>query len=76
MVIKILGGGCPNCHKLEKHAKIAVEELGMTAEFVKVTDMKDITGYGVMSTPALVVDEKVVSYGKVISVKDIKKLLS
>lgn len=76
MNIKILGSGCPNCRKLEANAKIAVQELGLEATFEKVTDFKDITGYGVMSTPGLVVDEKVVSYGKVISPKDIMKLLS
>lgn len=76
MEIKILGGGCPNCKKLEQNARVACEELGIEATFTKVTDMKDITSYGVMSTPALVVDEKVVAFGKVLKPKDIKKLLA
>lgn len=76
MNIKILGSGCPNCKKLEANAKIAVAELGLEAVIEKVTDFADIASYGVMSTPGLVVDGKVVSYGKVISPKDIIKLLS
>lgn len=75
MKIKVLGSGCPSCIKLEKFVKMAVEQLELEATVEKVTDMKDILGYGVMSTPALVVDEKVVSTGKVLSPKDIIKLL-
>lgn len=75
MNIKILGSGCPSCKKLEINTKVALEELGLEAVVEKVTDMADITSYGVMSTPALVVNGKVVSYGKVLKPKDIKKLL-
>jgi small redox-active disulfide protein 2 len=76
VIIKILGSGCPNCIKLEANAKKAVEELGVEAVVEKITDMGLIIGYGVMSTPALVVDEKVLSYGRVPDVNEIKEILS
>jgi small redox-active disulfide protein 2 len=76
MIIKILGSGCNNCVRLEANARKAAEELGITAEFVKVKEMADIAAYGVMRTPGLVVDEKVVSFGKVLSPEDIKPLIS
>lgn len=76
MIIKILGSGCNNCVRLEANARKAAEELGITAEFVKVKDMADIAAYGVMRTPGLVVDEKVVSFGKVLSPEDIKPLIT
>ena len=75
MIIKILGSGCKNCVRLGENTKEALEELGMEAEMVKVTDMKEIMTYGIMSTPGLVIDEKVVSYGKVLKPKDIVKIL-
>ena len=75
MVIKILGSGCRNCKKLEVNARKAVEELGVEATIEKVTDFKDIVAYGVMTTPALVVDEQVKISGKVASVEEIKKHL-
>ena len=75
MVIKILGSGCKNCEKLAANTKDALETLGMDAAIVKVTDFAAIAAYGVMATPALVVDEKVLSYGKVLKAKDIVKLL-
>lgn len=75
MEIKILGSGCPNCRRLEKHAKIAVQELGIDATFEKVTDYQDIMSYGIMSTPGLVVDGEVVSSGRVLQPKDIIPLL-
>jgi len=76
MTIKILGSGCPSCKKLEANAKKAIAEMGLNAEIIKEEDFEKIMAYGVMSTPALVVDEEVKSYGKVTSVKEIKKLLS
>ncbi len=76
MNIKILGKGCPNCNKLEANTKQALENLGMTATFEKVTDIDTILSYGVMSTPALVVDENVVSMGKVLDTKAIERLFS
>jgi small redox-active disulfide protein 2 len=75
MIIKILGTGCPKCKKLEKNAREALELSGKNAEVEKVTDMNDIMNYGVMMTPALVIDEKVVSVGKLLSVEQIKKIL-
>lgn len=76
MIIKILGSGCNNCMRLEANARKAAEELGITAEFIKVHDMADIAAYGVMRTPGLVVNEKVVSFGKVLSSEDIKPLIT
>lgn len=76
MIIKILGTGCSNCKKLEANAIKASEELGMNATVEKVTDMKDIMGYGVMRTPAIVINEKVKMYGKVCTVDEIKKYIN
>ncbi|MGM5482677.1 MAG: thioredoxin family protein [Nanobdellota archaeon] len=75
MKIEILGAGCPNCKKLEENAKKALEEEGKEAELVKVTDVNEIVNYGVMSTPAIVIDGKVKSYGKVADVEEIKQWL-
>ncbi|MBF7095533.1 thioredoxin family protein [Alkalibacter mobilis] len=75
MEIKILGTGCAKCNKLEEQAKDAVKELGLQVDVEKVTDLKDIASYGVMNTPALVVDGKVVVSGKVIKSKEIVKYL-
>lgn len=75
MTIKILGSGCPNCVRLADNAKKAASAAGIDAEFVKVTDFADIAAYGVMSTPGLVVDEKVVSYGKVLTAAEIEPML-
>lgn len=75
MVIKILGTGCTNCKKLEENARKAVEELGLDAAIEKVTEIKDIMKYGVMKTPALVVDEKVKIMGRVATSDEIKKYL-
>ncbi|MBC8590019.1 thioredoxin family protein [Wansuia hejianensis] len=75
MIIKILGSGCKNCKTLENNTRKAIEELRIDAEIVKVEDFKEIMKYGVMTTPALVVDEKVLSFGKVLKTKDIVKLL-
>ncbi|MDN5353254.1 MAG: hypothetical protein PWQ09_10 [Candidatus Cloacimonadota bacterium] len=76
MIIKILGSGCPKCKKLEKNAREAVEQTGVEAEVEKVTDMNDIMDYGVMMTPALVIDEKVVSAGRLLSAKKIVEILN
>ena len=65
MQIKILGGGCPNCKRLEALTREVVNDLGMEADFIKVTDMKDIMAYDVMATPALVIDEAVKSSGRI-----------
>ncbi len=76
MVIKILGTGCANCHKLEDLAKAAVDQLGIDAEVVEVTDMKDIMAYGVMSTPALVIDEELKLAGRVPSLDQVVDLIA
>ena len=75
MIIKVLGTGCANCKKLEENTKKAVEELGIDATIEKVTEIKDIMAYGVMKTPALVVDGKVKIMGRVPSAEEIKKYL-
>ena len=75
MLIKILGSGCKNCETLTDNTNEALKETGIAAEIVKVTDFKDIMAFGVMSIPALVIDDKVVSYGKVLKPKEIAELL-
>lgn len=75
MIIKILGSGCKSCISLTENTKAALEEMGIEAEIVKVTDFKEIMAYGVMSTPTLVIDEKVVSVGKTLKPKEISKIL-
>ncbi|MFZ7133150.1 MAG: thioredoxin family protein [Eubacteriales bacterium] len=75
MEIKILGTGCAKCKKLESNTKEAVKDLGLKATIEKVEKLEDIMKYGVMKTPALVVDEQVKLMGKVPSVADIKKYL-
>lgn len=75
MVIKILGTGCRACNKLENNVRAALEELKLDAKIEKVENINDIVDYGVMRTPALVIDEKVVAAGGTLAVEDIKKLL-
>ena len=75
MKVQILGTGCPRCKKLEANARKAIEELGIDAEVKKVQDIKEITKFGVMMTPALVIDGKVKSTGEIAPVKKIKKWL-
>ncbi|MCO4795485.1 MAG: TM0996/MTH895 family glutaredoxin-like protein [Bacteriovoracaceae bacterium] len=75
MIIKILGSGCKNCTKLEAHVREALQDLGKTAEIEKITDFAEIAQFNVMKTPALVVDEKLVSFGKVNEVSEIKTFL-
>lgn len=75
MTVKILGSGCPNCVRLAENAKKAAEAAGIDCEIVKVTDFADIASYGIMSTPGLVVEGKVVSYGKVLTPAEISPLL-
>lgn len=71
MKIEVLGPGCSNCLRLEKNAREAVAMAGVQAEITKVTDYVEIMAYGIMSSPGLVVDGKVVSYGRVPSATDI-----
>lgn len=76
MKIEILGIGCPKCKQLTANAEAAVKDLNIQDEIGKVTDIDKITEYGVMMTPALVVDGVVVSSGKVLSKDEIKKVLA
>jgi len=76
MNIKVLGSGCAKCKKLHNNVETALKESGIKAELEKVEDINKIIDYGVMMTPALVVDEEVKSVGKVLSPKDIIKLIS
>jgi small redox-active disulfide protein 2 len=69
--IEVLGSGCANCKRLEQNAQEAVGMAGVEAEIVKVTDYREIMAYGVMSTPGLVIDGKVVSTGRIPSAGDI-----
>ena len=73
--IKVLGAGCKSCHELYENTKKAVAEMGLAVEVEYVTDMQKIMESGVMSMPALVVNEKVISMGKVLKTADVKKLL-
>lgn len=73
--IKVLGGGCARCHELTENAKSALTELGISEEVELITDYSVIASYGVMSTPALVIDGKVVAYGRVLKKEDVITLL-
>ncbi len=75
MIIKILGTGCAKCKKLEENARQAISEAGIDATIEKVTDLDKIMDYGVMMTPALMIDDKVLASGKLLSVSDIKALI-
>jgi small redox-active disulfide protein 2 len=76
MEIKILGPGCPKCRTLDKITREVVEKNGIDARITKVEDIMEIMKYGIMSTPALVVDEKVLVKGRVPSFDEIKQLLT
>jgi len=74
--IKILGTGCPKCKKLGELAEKAAKELGIDYRIEKVSDLNEIMDFGIMITPALVVNGKVKIAGKIPKVEDIKKILS
>ena len=76
MIIKIMGTGCSSCTRLENNTKEALSKLGLHAEVIKITDVQEILSYGIMSSPALVIDEKVVMYGRNPSVEEIIKLIN
>jgi small redox-active disulfide protein 2 len=76
MIIKILGSGCANCHRLEANTRQALSTLGLQATVEKVTDFGDIASYGVMRTPGLVVDEQVLVSGRVPDTAEITRLLA
>ena len=71
LTIKVLGSGCANCKKLDALAHQAAESIGLQAEFIKVTEYPEIMKYNVMSTPGLVINEKLVSAGRIPSVEQI-----
>ena len=73
--VKVLGSGCAKCNALEAATKTALEQLGMDTTIEHVTDFAKIASYGVMSTPALVVDGKAVSYGKVLKTEEVVAIL-
>ena len=73
--IKVLGAGCKFCHEQYENAKEAVKSMGLSVEVEYITDMQKVMEYGVMSMPAIVVNEKVVSMGKVLKAADVEKLL-
>ncbi|MFD1657511.1 thioredoxin family protein [Streptomyces caeni] len=76
MIIKVLGPGCANCHALERITREALDALGLDATVEKVTDYPTIVGYGIMSTPGLVVDEKVLVSGRVPAAAEVRELLA
>jgi len=75
MIIKVLGSGCKKCITLTENTQAALANLGREAQIIKVTDFAEIAAHGVMSTPALVIDNKVVSVGKVLSTEEVEKQL-
>ena len=76
MEMKVLGTGCPKCKALEQATQNAINELGVQATITKVEDIVDIMNYGVMRTPALVINEKVVLSGRVPDAKELKEIIT
>ncbi len=76
LTIKILGSGCANCKRLEAVTRQVVEQMDTQAEVIKVTEYPDIMAYNIMSTPALVINEKVVSFGRIPSPAEITTFIS
>lgn len=74
--VKVLGAGCKSCHEQYEQAKQTVKAMGLDLEVEYITDMEKVMAYGVMSMPALVVNEKVVSMGKILKAADVERLLS
>lgn len=73
--IKVLGSGCKSCHEQYENAKKAVANLGLSVEVEYITDMEKVMSYGVMSMPALLVNDKIVSVGKVLKPKEVERFL-
>jgi small redox-active disulfide protein 2 len=76
MDVKILGSGCPNCKRLEKTTREALVAMGIEATVTKVTDFTDIMAYNILTTPGLVINEKVVSSGRVPSKAEVTTLIA
>ena len=76
LTVKILGSGCANCKKLEAVARAAAASSALEAEFVKVTDMKAIMSYDLLATPGLVINEKLVSSGRIPTQAEVQKWLT
>lgn len=76
LTVKVLGSGCANCKKLEQQARTAVSQTGVEAQVEKVTDYADIMSYNILSTPGLVINERVVSSGRIPSVAEISTWLA
>ncbi len=76
MIVKILGTGCSKCTRLENNVKEALKIVGLDAKVLKVTDIQEILSYGIMSSPALVINDKVVMYGQNPSIEEIIKLIN
>jgi len=75
MIIKVLGVGCGSCKKFEQNVEEAAKALGLDTKIEKIEDFQEISSYGIMSLPAIIIEDKVVSAGKVLSVNEIKELL-
>lgn len=75
MIIKVLGSGCPKCKRLYENAKEAVSVLGSNIEVKYITDFKEMMSLGIMSTPALVINDKVVSMGRLLSSYEIEEII-
>jgi small redox-active disulfide protein 2 len=76
LIIKVLGSGCANCKRLEQLARLAVGKLSIEAEIIKVTDYGEITKYPILATPGLVINEKVVSSGRVPSEAEVTTFIT
>ena len=76
MEIKVLGPGCDNCKKLDALAHKAAQSMGLQAKFIKVTDSAEMKQYNILSTPGLVINEKLVSAGRIPSVAEISTFLA
>jgi small redox-active disulfide protein 2 len=76
LTIKVLGSGCANCKRLEQLARLAISKLAIEAEIIKVTDYAEITKYPILSTPGLVINEKVVSSGRVPSEAEVTTFIT
>lgn len=76
MKVQILGTGCPKCNKLAANAQVAIEQAGIDAELVKVTDINEIASFGVAFTPALAIDGEIKSSGKLLTAEQIVGILT